>query len=93
MRPSTFYRRTGKRIFDLLIAIPALLLLSPLLALLALLVRIKLGSPVLFRQQRPGLHGRPFTLYKFRTPTDARDATANLPPRCRASNSNCETGA
>ena len=76
----TFYRRLGKRLFDLLLATPALLLLSPLLALLALLVRIKLGSPVLFRQLRPGLHGRPFTLYKFRTMTGARDAAGNLLP-------------
>ena len=75
-----FYRLTGKRIFDLLITILALFLLSPVLALLALLVRIKLGSPVLFRQKRPGLHGRPFTLYKFRTMTDACDAQGNLLP-------------
>ena len=77
---SAFYRRIGKRIFNLLIAMPALILLSPWLAVLALLARIKLGSPVLFRQQRPGLHGRPFTLYQFRTMTDARDAAGNLPP-------------
>lgn len=50
------------------------------MGLLALLVRFKLGAPVLFRQQRPGLHGRPFTLYKFRTMTDARDAEGALLP-------------
>jgi len=56
-----------KRLFDFSASLLALVLLSPLLALLALLVRVKLGAPVLFRQQRPGLHGKPFTIYKFRT--------------------------
>ena len=74
------YRRAGKRAFDLAITIPLLLLCSPLLALVALLVRLKLGRPVLFRHQRPGLHGEPFTLLKFRTMTDARDAEGNLLP-------------
>ncbi len=69
-----------KRLFDFTVAALALLLLSPLLGLLALLVRLKLGSPVLFRQQRPGLHGKPFTLSKFRTMTDKRDAQGNLLP-------------
>ncbi len=53
-------------------------MLSPVLLLLALVVRLTLGAPILFRQQRPGLHGNPFTLYKFRTMTDARDAQGNL---------------
>lgn len=75
---STACRASGKRLLDLLLVIPALLLLSPLLALLTLLVRLKLGSPVLFRQQRPGLHGRPFTMLKFRTMTGARDSQGNL---------------
>ncbi|HRA69021.1 MAG TPA: sugar transferase [Caldilinea sp.] len=77
---NTIYRRIGKRIFDLLIALPALILLSPLLALLALLVCVKLGAPVFFRQPRPGLHGKPFRMVKFRTMTDARDAQGNLLP-------------
>ena len=72
------YRTFGKRLLDLALTIPALILLAPLFALLALLVRLKLGSPVLFRQQRPGLHGQPFTILKFRTMTDARDAQGNL---------------
>ena len=69
-----------KRTFDLIASLLALVLLSPLLALIALLVRLKLSSPILFRQQRPGLHGEPFILYKFRTMTDARDAQGNLLP-------------
>lgn len=74
------YRQYGKRLLDLAITIPALIMLAPLLALLAMLVRVKLGAPVLFRQQRPGLHGKPFTIHKFRTMTDARDAQGNLLP-------------
>jgi len=77
---SGFYVRYGKRILDLALAVPLLVLLLPALALVALLVRIKLGSPVLFRQQRPGLHGKPFTLFKFRTMTDARDVQGRLLP-------------
>jgi sugar transferase EpsL len=74
------YRRYGKRPLDVLAAGVALVVLAPLLALLAALVRWRLGSPVLFRQVRPGLHGRPFELIKFRTMTDARDAAGNLLP-------------
>jgi sugar transferase EpsL len=74
------YRRVGKRLLDLTLTIPALILLSPVLALVAMLVRLTLGSPILFRQQRPGLHGQPFTIYKFRTMTDACDAQGNLFP-------------
>jgi len=74
------YTKFGKRLFDLALTIPALLLLAPIMAIVAMLVRFKLGAPVLFRQQRPGLHGKPFTLYKFRTMTDARDAEGNLLP-------------
>jgi sugar transferase EpsL len=67
-----------KRVFDLLLAIPGLVLLSPLLAALAILIRLRLGRPVLFRQERPGYRGQPFTLYKFRTMTDARDTDGRL---------------
>jgi sugar transferase EpsL len=74
------YRQVGKRLLDLILTIPALILLAPLLALIALLVRLTLGSPIFFRQQRPGLHGQPFTIYKFRTMTDACDAQGNLFP-------------
>ena len=62
-----------KRIFDLAFATISLILLSPLLLVLALVVRYRHGSPVLFRQRRPGYNGVPFTIYKFRTMTDARD--------------------
>ena len=72
------YTRYGKRTLDLVLSAGALLLLSPLIAALALLVRTRLGTPVLFRQQRPGLGGIPFILYKFRTMTDARDVQGRL---------------
>lgn len=74
------YRRWGKRALDLALTIPALILLAPLMLVIALVVRVTLGAPVFFRQVRPGLHGKPFTLYKFRTMTDARDAQGNLLP-------------
>ena len=69
-----------KRILDLALSIPAFFLLSFLMSIIALLVRFKIGSPVLFKQVRPGLHGKPFTIYKFRTMTDARDEGGNLLP-------------
>lgn len=69
-----------KRLFDLLATLCGLLLLWPLMILLALLVRIQLGSPILFRQSRPGLYGKPFLLYKFRTMTDTVDEDGNLLP-------------
>jgi sugar transferase EpsL len=74
------YRIVGKRLFDLTLAVPGIVILSPVLIAIALLVRFRLGSPVIFRQKRPGLHGRPFIIYKFRTMTDARDAKGNLLP-------------
>jgi len=69
-----------KFFFDLFVTIIALSLLWPLLLMLSVVVRLKLGSPVLFRQQRPGHHGKPFMMYKFRTMTDARDTVGNLLP-------------
>nr|WP_272800843.1 sugar transferase [Sphingobium sp. AntQ-1] len=62
-----------KRLLDMMIAATALILLSPLLVIVALLVRLNLGAPILFRQLRPGLHGRPFQMLKFRTMRDAYD--------------------
>ena len=72
--------RYSKRLFDLTCAIAALVALSPVLLGVALLVRLKLGSPILFRQCRPGLKGVPFSMIKFRTMTDARDAHGQLLP-------------
>ena len=69
-----------KRMFDLAVTIPAVIVLAPVMAVVALLVRLKLGSPVIFWQQRPGLGGRPFMLLKFRTMTDARGADGGLLP-------------
>jgi lipopolysaccharide/colanic/teichoic acid biosynthesis glycosyltransferase len=74
------YRAAGKRILDLALVLPALAILSPVLLAVGILVRRRLGAPVLFRQARPGLHGRPFTMLKFRTMTDARDAHGELLP-------------
>ena len=59
-----------KRMFDMVASTVALILLSSLLFIIALLVRMRIGSPILFQQVRPGLHGRPFVIYKFRTMTD-----------------------
>jgi len=73
-------RCPGKRAFDLALAVPALILLSPVLAAVALAVRVRMGRPVLFRQPRIGRGGRIFTMLKFRTMTDARDARGNLLP-------------
>jgi len=69
-----------KRIIDLLVSLILLILLSPVMLVIAVLVRIKLGRPVLFSQERPGLHGRLFRLYKFRTMRDARGADDQLLP-------------
>ena len=72
-----------KPVLDIALAAPALVILSPVFAIVAIAVRANLGSPVIFRQQRPGKHGRPFTLYKFRTMRDARDAQGALLPDAR----------
>ena len=69
-----------KRIFDLLVASLLAIVLLPVMLVVAVVVRVRLGSPVLFRQRRPGLHGRPFTLLKFRTMTDARSPDGRLLP-------------
>jgi len=69
-----------KRAFDIFCSALALMLLWPVLLILYVLVRVNLGSPVLFRQQRPGLHGRPFVMLKFRTMLDSLDADGNSLP-------------
>jgi lipopolysaccharide/colanic/teichoic acid biosynthesis glycosyltransferase len=82
--PSTvshdFNRRWGKRILDLFLSLLGLVVLSPVLLLIALLVRLRLGPPVLFRQVRPGFCGRPFTLLKFRTMRDLWNQEGDLLP-------------
>ena len=72
------YCKLIKRFMDFLIAALSIIIFSPLLILLAILVRVKLGGPVIFKQERPGLNGKVFKLYKFRTMTDAKDENGNL---------------
>lgn len=74
------YDRLIKRMIDLLLSGIALIVLSPVYLVLAVLVRIKLGSPVLFSQERPGKNEKVFRMYKFRSMTDARDEAGNLLP-------------
>lgn len=74
------YKYFFKRLLDIFISGIALICLSPILLVLAVLVRVKLGSPVIFKQERPGLNEKIFTLKKFRTMTDERDAEGNLLP-------------
>src|SRR5690554_6705502 len=69
-----------KRLFDILASATALILLSPLIAIVGWQIRRKLGTPVLFRQVRPGLHGEPFEMIKFRTMLDATDNNGNPLP-------------
>lgn len=74
------YRSFVKRPMDFCLALLALIMFSPILLILAILVKQKLGSPVWFKQDRPGLHGEIFTMYKFRTMTDQRDANGEFLP-------------
>jgi len=74
------YRKYGKRLLDVLITVAALVFLAPVLLFLAAVARVLLGAPVLFRQQRPGLHGKAFTILKFRTMTQERDLAGKLLP-------------
>lgn len=74
------YRNCMKRCLDFLLSLCGLILLSPVLLILAVLVRVKLGSPVLFKQERPGRNEKIFTLCKFRTMTDEKDEKGNLLP-------------
>lgn len=74
------YARYIKRPMDFILSLIALIVLSPVLLVTALLVKIKLGSPVIFKQQRPGLNEKIFTMYKFRTMTDERDENGELLP-------------
>lgn len=74
------YKNCIKRCLDFLLSLCGIIVLSPVLLILAVLVRVKLGSPVLFRQERPGRNEKIFTLCKFRTMTDARDERGQLMP-------------
>ena len=74
------YQHFFKRLIDIVLSGSALLVLSPVYLVLYILVRVKLGAPVFFTQPRPGLHGKIFNIYKFRTMTDARDEQGNLLP-------------
>lgn len=76
----SFYRKYGKRIFDLCLTIPAFVVLSPVMGVTAVLVAVKLGRPVLFTQKRPGYQEKIFRMYKFRSMTDERDKDGNLLP-------------
>jgi len=74
------YKRYGKRLFDIVCALAALIVFGWLYIIVAVLVKIKLGSPVLFKQARPGKNEKIFNLYKFRTMTDEKDENGNLLP-------------
>lgn len=82
MKPSKggIYRRFIKRPMDFLLSLIAIIVLSPVFLVVAILVRIKLGSPVIFKQKRPGLNEKIFTMYKFRTMTDERGENGELLP-------------
>ena len=75
-----FYKKFGKRLLDFLLSSVAIVAVSPILLVVAVLVRVKPGSPVLFHQERPGRNEKIFTLCKFRTMTDKRDKDGNLLP-------------
>jgi lipopolysaccharide/colanic/teichoic acid biosynthesis glycosyltransferase len=77
---STFYRRRGKRLLDLTLAVPAFAVATPVMALVSLVVAAALGRPLLFAQERPGLDGRAFWFYKFRTMTSERNDAGELKP-------------
>lgn len=77
---SEMYRKYIKRVLDIVLSLLALILLMPLMIILYILVRIKLDSPAIFKQERPGKNEKIFTLYKFRTMTDEKDVEGNLLP-------------
>lgn len=79
-KPYGPYERFVKRPLDCLLSSAALIVLSPVILVTAILVRTKLGSPILFSQERPGLNEKPFIIYKFRTMTDKRDEKGELLP-------------
>lgn len=80
IRKRTFYDKYIKRIIDFLLSLIGIIILSPVLLIVAIMVRTKLGSPILFTQERPGLNGRIFKMYKFRTMTNETDENGELLP-------------
>ncbi|TNW89722.1 sugar transferase [Enterococcus faecium] len=80
MRKKTFYQLFGKRILDILLSGIALIVLSPIILIVGFLVRIKLSSPIIFKQERPGKSEKIFSMYKFRTMTDERDHNGEYLP-------------
>ena len=74
------YKLFFKRFFDFILSLGAIIVISPIILITAVLVRIKLGSPILFKQERPGKDGKIFKMYKFRTMTDEKDENGNLLP-------------
>src|SRR5215467_2977635 len=80
MSRQNFYKTHGKRLLDLVVTVPAALILWPLGLVIAAMLRLTDGYPVLFRQSRPGLDGRLFTVFKIRTMSNATDATGVLLP-------------
>lgn len=74
------YAKYIKRILDFILSLLAIIILSPVMLIIYILVRIKLGKPAIFKQQRPGKNEKIFTLYKFRTMTDKKDESGNLLP-------------
>jgi len=80
MKKNGIYNKVIKRIIDILISGIALIILSPIILILYILVKSKLGSPVFFSQERPGKDGKIFKMYKFRSMTDAKDENGNLLP-------------
>ncbi|MCS6880183.1 MAG: sugar transferase [Oscillochloridaceae bacterium] len=77
------YRSFGKRLFDLVLVVPALILLAPIMLVISLLIWKQMGRPIIFTQERAGLHGKPFRIFKFRTMTNERDAEGRLLPDCQ----------
>ena len=74
------YQKYVKRLLDIIISLVALIVLSPVILLVAIIVRLKLGSPVIFKQERPGKNEKIFKLYKFRSMSDKKDANGELLP-------------
>lgn len=80
MHTKLFYEKYVKRTVDFLLSLVSIIILSPVLLILAVVVRIKMGSPIVFSQPRPGINGKIFKMYKFRTMTNERDENGNLLP-------------